>query len=102
MHPTRCIRISPSNRTDRDRLDGQIAHLGGHDVFEPSTCNFAFAALTGETAIAAVELSSDEAAEGTTKTTGHLDPQQVAQTVGQQQLQRALTAAGAFAFGPSN
>eukprot|EP01043_Picozoa_sp_COSAG02_P036115 COSAG02_NODE_2627_length_8394_cov_8.718143_8_plen_89_part_00 len=71
----------------------QIAHLGGYDVFEPATCNLAFAALTGDSAIAAVELSSDEAA---TPTKG---PQQVAQAVGQEQLQRALAAAGAYDIG---
>ena len=68
----------------------QIAHLGGYDVFEPATCNLAFAALTGESAIAATELSSDESVAPTK------GPQQVAQAVGQEQLQRALAAAGKF------
>ena len=76
----------------------QIAHLGGYDVFEPATCNLAFAAMTGESAIAAVELSS----EGLTTTKSDVNRQQVAQTVGQEQLHRALSAAGAFSVGATH
>ena len=83
----------------------QIAHLGGYDVFEPATCNLAFAAMTGESAIAAVELSSDEvatASEGLTTTKSDVNRQQVAQTVGQEQLHRALSAAGVFSVGATH
>lgn len=79
----------------------QIAHLGGYDVFDPATCNLAFAAMTGESAIAGIELPSDEvatASEGLTKTKSDVNRQQVAHTVGQKQLHRALSAAGALKY----
>ena len=71
-------------------------------MFDPATCNLAFAAMTGESAIAAVEVSSDEttsstaASEGLAKSAAKADSQQLAKTVGQEQLQRALAAAGAL------
>ena len=101
------------------RLAFAIAHLGGHDIFEPAVCNLAFGAMTGEPRLGAVVRTrrnppqhdsgkdSDkmfvlfqptvEGGGGWGGSEGGgsemMGSQKLAQTVGQAQLQRAMAAA---------
>jgi hypothetical protein len=82
------------------RLAFAIAHLGGHDIYEPSVCNLAFAAMTGEPGLGGAPNAEDSSGGGgwgsgvaAAGEVGSVDSQKLAQTVGQAQLQRAMAAA---------